>query len=646
MLVCFNIESVETEAENMQAHRTTIPLHMVVVFSVFQDDVSPLTQTPAWADSIFDGLPGSVSYYFDEISFGEYTITGEYLPKVYTLPHAADFYVDAKETYARDLLDLLNNDPAMDFSRYDNDGMDGVPGSGDDDGYVDYLVMMPYSRPVGFIEEHATGIAVIPITEDYTTNDVNSEGRSILIGRNSGCIATAGNLVMAVGTICHEYIHTFGARDLYDTDYKLDQDFEIDSAGIGNWGVMSRGLLGWGGSNGPVGPSAVTRIKMRLVGKNNSNLIDVYGMHHGLRIKDAGLSDGAVYRIWVTNREYFLVEYRRNDNLYCERNNPANGMLIWHVNELGNNDNEQNKYVDLECPDGRFLDAGYPLGIEPNPLEGGDNLDFWAHNQEYADARAGNLGDATDVYDGVTYIRFSPDTNPNSHATNGTYTGIEIDNIRTEGDEMVFDVCAPPFAGWLSAIPPIGIADQRFRQEQVDVSAGEINTLYLLDTGGGNNDDLLLSVFNNSLKVDEISSLDEAAVQRLIEARIAEDEAMNLNARITRSNCSTDDLEDVLELFNAVFSDISGEPVRKVQNLTLELNLELTPEPFSLRQNYPNPFNGTTIIPFTLSEPEWVVIEVYNILGQKVWIVDCGFLEAGQHTVTFKPTGFASGVYL
>jgi len=49
--------------------------------------------------------------------------------------------------YSDAVIQLLIDDPDVDFSRFDNDGRDGIPNSGDDDGYVDYLVLMPRSRP-------------------------------------------------------------------------------------------------------------------------------------------------------------------------------------------------------------------------------------------------------------------------------------------------------------------------------------------------------------------------------------------------------------------------------------------------------------------------------------------------------------------
>ena len=106
---------------------------------------------------------------------------------------------------------------------------------------------------------------------------------------------------------------------------------------------------------------------------------------------------------------------------------PAEGLLIWHVDQT----DPILTAVDLECADGRWLDAGYPLGRESAPHEGEDNLDFWAHDRPYASNHFGNQGDATDPFDGVRFRAFTPATNPASRSHDGQ-TSIRIEDIRIE----------------------------------------------------------------------------------------------------------------------------------------------------------------------------------------------------------------------
>lgn len=70
------------------------------------------------------------------------------------------------------------------------------------------------------------------------------------------------------------------------------------------------------------------------------------------------------------------------------------------------------------------------------------------------------------------------------------------------------------------------------------------------------------------------------------------------------------------------------------------------PESIYLAQNYPNPFNPTTKIEFTLSEPSDVRIEVFNMTGQRIAILEDGYQNVGTHSVTFEASRLSSGVYL
>ncbi|MEE9554512.1 MAG: right-handed parallel beta-helix repeat-containing protein [candidate division Zixibacteria bacterium] len=73
--------------------------------------------------------------------------------------------------------------------------------------------------------------------------------------------------------------------------------------------------------------------------------------------------------------------------------------------------------------------------------------------------------------------------------------------------------------------------------------------------------------------------------------------------------------------------------------------IELLPERLTLLQNYPNPFNANTNISFTLPKPSDIIIEIYNILGQRVATLFDDHKPAGLHSVNWNADDYPSGVY-
>ncbi len=77
-----------------------------------------------------------------------------------------------------------------------------------------------------------------------------------------------------------------------------------------------------------------------------------------------------------------------------------------------------------------------------------------------------------------------------------------------------------------------------------------------------------------------------------------------------------------------------------------ESELEV-PDGFKLEQNYPNPFNPSTSISFTIPNSSYVTLEVFDVLGRKVSVIESdAYYSSGTHTVSFNASNLASGVYL
>lgn len=70
------------------------------------------------------------------------------------------------------------------------------------------------------------------------------------------------------------------------------------------------------------------------------------------------------------------------------------------------------------------------------------------------------------------------------------------------------------------------------------------------------------------------------------------------------------------------------------------------PAAYSLSQNYPNPFNPSTTIRFALPKSSFVVLKVFNLLGQELETLVNEKLSAGEFEVNWNANALPSGVYL
>jgi len=67
---------------------------------------------------------------------------------------------------------------------------------------------------------------------------------------------------------------------------------------------------------------------------------------------------------------------------------------------------------------------------------------------------------------------------------------------------------------------------------------------------------------------------------------------------------------------------------------------------FQLFQNYPNPFNPVTIIAFQIPHRSYVLLNVYDVLGNEVATLVNEKKPAGSYEVEFSAKGLSSGIYL
>ncbi|MBT3342710.1 MAG: T9SS type A sorting domain-containing protein [Gemmatimonadetes bacterium] len=468
------------------AATTTTHHEAIVIFAHFADENHPATP-PAWAAGLLDpDRPGSVAHFYDDMSIGRHQLRGQVATQRYASSAPAQTYVstdaELKGDFGRFTLDILQQaDADIDFSNFDNDGPDGLPNSGDDDGVVDVVFINVATVPAGFLLREATGIADLGFESSFVTNDSGIGGTQIRIAPDSGTLQESPGESLTAGTMAHEYGHILGLPDLFDVQWTgSPTDPAQDSAGIGRWGLMGWGALGWEGAPGPNSLSAWSRLRLGW-----AQVLEQTSIEAEVELEPVGRA-GQMGRVPLNGNEYFLLEYRRRDASHYDRGIPGEGLLIWHVRRAVVEGEVAFWWdIDLECADGLWQDAGFPTGQQAAPASGDDNLDFWAHDADYASRHSGNQGDATDLFDGMASSRFAADTNPAAISTDGE-TQIAVEEIALHEDRAVFIVRSSP--------PILHLSDVTPRSPRVTAGTPMAITFRLANLSGAPASDLRASV--------------------------------------------------------------------------------------------------------------------------------------------------------
>lgn len=146
-------------------------------------------------------------------------------------------------------------------------------------------------------------------------------GRFTADGVSSGPYNTSpANGPLSIGTVCHENGHMIGR---WPDTYKYDSDHGPD--GIGNFDLMCSG----GPANNPVPPNPYFTARVGW-----GKLIDLTD-YKGLVHDTANSNTVYMFRNKNTPTEYFV--FQANQKLDRKKSLPDDGLTIWHVNELGDN---------------------------------------------------------------------------------------------------------------------------------------------------------------------------------------------------------------------------------------------------------------------------------------------------------------------
>ena len=356
-----------------------------VVLGLFSDSPDSLRYAGDTVQAAYFGdAAGTITDFYDELSGGRAKIVGDVIDWTrasYTQAEAAGGESGLAGTTGEFITQLLLRLNDVEWGLYDNDGPDGLPNSGDDDGYVDALAVI---HPTAAAEcgggsqddriwSHRWSLGARG--NNFVTNVPAFGGDFIRISDYfiQPVFACNQSDLSPIGVFAHEMGHAFGLPDLYDTRSSSGKH-----AGAGNWDLMSSGS--WGCDNrSPESPCHMGAWTKSILG-----WVDVTTVPPNTDISELILepveTGGAIYRVDAIDGsgEYFLLENRQrigfDQNLYGE------GLLVWHIDpdwvaqRWGRANANEHRGVWLRQADG-LDELGAPGGGrgdsgDPFPFEG------------------------------------------------------------------------------------------------------------------------------------------------------------------------------------------------------------------------------------------------------------------------------------
>jgi M6 family metalloprotease-like protein len=345
-----------------------------VVLTRYQDSPAAPYSASNLQKDLFDGPwpTGTMTDYYRAMSDHNFTVTGTVFDWKQLGKNHADYegpdYMDAQGNlqpcyglcdytrllgFIKDSLDQAN----LDWSQYDNDGPDGIPNSGDDNGYVDFVAIVHAGtggecRGSKGIWSHRWRLSGIPGGSEYVTRTPAKGGGFLKIDDYVivPALACDASTMIQIGVFTHEFGHVFGLPDLYDTDPTNGR-----SEGIGNWCLMAGGS--WGGDgHSPERPSMLSPWALDFLGW--AHVQDIIADQNSVPVPPFE-DTHQVLRVRTSPSSYYLVNNIQQKGYNTRL--PGAGIAVWRIDETvligGLRNNRVNadaahKGVQLEEADG------------------------------------------------------------------------------------------------------------------------------------------------------------------------------------------------------------------------------------------------------------------------------------------------------
>lgn len=266
----------------------------------------------------YNGATGSAKDYFNANFKGYYTFEFD-ISNIITLPLKMYEYgaatssandIDAKQM----VVDAckIAHESGINFSGYDCN----------DDGIVDniHIIYAGYNHSGG-------GPSDAIWSHQWTIEDKNISYNGVKLASYSCSSELRGNsdtIINTIGSFCHEYLHSWGLIDMYDTNQETEG---LANALYGNLSIMDNGYE-LNGGNTPPYLNAIEREQLGI-----AEIVDIEP-NKNYSFSPINLN-GRIGRIKTdTDGEYFLLECRSMHkwDKYIE----GEGLIIYHIDKSDN----------------------------------------------------------------------------------------------------------------------------------------------------------------------------------------------------------------------------------------------------------------------------------------------------------------------
>jgi M6 family metalloprotease-like protein len=377
-------------------------LSMLLIPALFSDSPDPAVTTAEMQRILFAGptAQGTLTEFYRAASRGRFEVRGTVAPWVRTTVSRLEaagqreghgWIGPRMAEYVAQAIHLA--DASIDFRQFDNNGPDGIPNSGDDDGWVDGLTVRSteVSGSCGGPGPWPHFGAAREGGQPIVTQDLRPSGQPIRVQVyiSDSVLDCTGTQPEGISVLAHEIGHLIGLPDLYRLVGGTEREDRAWT--VGCFDLMAGGS--WGCGRGPkvvgFGPTLLSPFMKWRLGWIEFEDVSIADRREFVLEPSQNATKALRVALSPGSLEQFIVEYRPATGF--DRWLPAGGVLVYHHDAFTNE-----RPVPASQPRPfwyHLVEADGDNALRKNEEEGGNRgaaTDVFARNGDVA-----TIGDAT-----------------------------------------------------------------------------------------------------------------------------------------------------------------------------------------------------------------------------------------------------------